>query len=105
MYEGQVSSPQLRAVQDTAQGGAPPLLQRNVAAAYTSLLTPHHSGELVSLPSSPPTTPPRSCHKARPGPWSPTKNLLRVQGEAEAHRLSCTLNSCSPRWRAPIQMR
>jgi hypothetical protein len=80
MCEGQGAPPHLQAVQDTAQADRSPLLQRNVAAAYTCFLSPQRSSELASLPSSPPTTPPHSCPKGRPVPRSPTKNALRVQG-------------------------
>lgn len=80
MCEGQGASPHPQAVQDKAHADQSLLLQRDVAAAYTSFLSPERSSELASQPSSPPRTPPHSCPKGRPVPRSPTKNALRVQG-------------------------
>lgn len=91
MHEGQVgqASPfmHFHGGHEPAQqaiASQPPLLQRNVAAAYTSFLNPHSSGELSPVPNSPPTTPPRSAQKTRTAcQRSPTKTPLRVQGEVQ----------------------
>lgn len=91
MYEGQPAQPagirtQCGRERQAAQQADQSPLRQHAAAAYASLLSPCGSGEPPSVPSSPPATPPRSCHKGRPGQRSPTKGLrsptvLRAQGE------------------------
>lgn len=75
---------------------APP--RRASGPAYSPLQSPLCGGEL-SVPSSPPATPPRSSQKIRAGQRSPTRGLqsptvLRPQGESRVYTVLAQSQGC-----------